>query len=89
MLETTPAFCDERIHLFLATSLHEGPRHPDAGEFVDVIRMPLEEAVDRILRGEIPDGKTQTAILKAYMFLNKKYRLFYILQILFLYFFSY
>ena len=29
VLETTPGFCNERIHLYLATGLHAGKKHPD------------------------------------------------------------
>jgi len=34
-------------------------------EFLEVFRLPLGEAVDMVMRGEIPDGKTQCAILRA------------------------
>lgn len=64
-LETTPGFCCERIHLYLATGLHQGPTHPDEGEFVQTLRMPLREAVDRVMDGTIRDGKTITGILMA------------------------
>jgi len=32
---------------------------------VDVVKMPLQEAVNRVLDGEIPDGKTALALLMA------------------------
>lgn len=62
-LETTPGFCDERIHLYLATELAQGKTHPDEDEFVATVRLPLTEAVARVMRGEIRDGKTALAIL--------------------------
>ena len=35
------------------------------GEFLDVIKVPLSEAVEMVMSGEIKDGKTQLVILKA------------------------
>lgn len=58
------AIFDECIHLFLATDLTFGDTDPDEDEFLDVVRIPLDELAGQILRGEIPDAKTQTAVLK-------------------------
>ena len=65
VLETTPGFCNERIHLYLATGLHQGDCHPDEDEFVDVTRMPLQEAVARVMDGTFRDGKTALGIMMA------------------------
>ena len=64
-LETTPGFCNERIHLYLATGLAQGDRHPDADEFVDVVRMPLAQAVEQVMNGTFRDGKTALGLLMA------------------------
>ena len=64
-LETTPGFCNERIHLYLATGLHQGNSHPDEDEFVDVVRMPLAQAVEQVMNGTFRDGKTALALLMA------------------------
>lgn len=64
-METTPGFCNERIHLYLATGLKQGDCHPDEDEFVDVTRMPLKEAVAKVMAGEIRDGKTALALMMA------------------------
>lgn len=64
-LETTPGFCDERIHIYLAMQLSEGDCHPDDDEFVAVTRMPLKTAVQRVMDGTFRDGKTALAILMA------------------------
>ena len=45
VLETTPGFCNERIHIYLATGLKAGQTHPDEDEFVATTRMPLKDAV--------------------------------------------
>lgn len=65
VLETTPGFCDERIHLYLATGLKQHQAHPDADEFVDVFRMPLQEAVDHVMNGVFRDGKTALGLMMA------------------------
>ena len=67
----TAAYCDEKITLYLATGLHQGDRHLDDDEFLNVMAVPMEELVADIMAGRITDGKTQAAILKAYMLLNK------------------
>lgn len=66
VLETTPGFCNERIHIYLATGLHEGNSHPDDDEFVDVERMPIEEALQHVMQGDFHDGKTCLGILMAH-----------------------
>jgi ADP-ribose pyrophosphatase len=56
---TTPGFCDERIHLFLARGLAEGPHGREADEVIaEVARVPLTDALAMVRRGEIVDGKT-------------------------------
>lgn len=68
----TCAYSDEIIHMYLATGLTKGEQNLDDDEFVGVESMPLEQAVKEIMNGNITDGKTQTAILKAYLYLNSK-----------------
>lgn len=60
-----PAYSDEKITMFLATGLHKGDRDLDDDEFIDVCRIPLSELRDRVMSGEITDGKTQITVLKA------------------------
>ena len=63
----SPGYCTEAIWLYLATGLHVAaePGTPDADEDITVERLPLAEALDRIARGEIADGKTAVALLLA------------------------
>lgn len=58
------AIFDECIHMYLATDLSFGDTDPDEDEFLDVVRIPLADLAGQILRGEITDAKTQTAVLK-------------------------
>ena len=62
---TTPGFCTEKIAIYLAQDLSQGQTHPDEDEFLSLVRMPLEEAVAMIMRGEIRDGKTICGLLMA------------------------
>jgi ADP-ribose pyrophosphatase len=56
-------FSDEAVHLFLARDLRPIPPSLEEDEFIEVVPMPLTEAVAMVRRGEIPDGKTQLALL--------------------------
>jgi ADP-ribose pyrophosphatase len=55
---TTPGFCDERIHLFLARQLVEGVQALEDDEVLTVERVPLAEALAMIDRGAIADAKS-------------------------------
>lgn len=63
-LYPSPGYVNEVIYCFLATNLTHGEMNPDEDEFLDVIKIPLEKAVEMTLSGEIKDAKTQIAILK-------------------------
>ena len=65
ILDTTPALIDEIIHLYMAEELTFGEMHLDEDEFLSVERIPLTKLIDMVMSGEIRDGKTQIAILKA------------------------
>ena len=62
---TTPGFCTEKIAIYLAQGLSQGETHPDEDEFLGLIRMPLEEAFERVMRGEIHDSKTICGLMMA------------------------
>jgi len=60
---TTPGFTDERIHLFLASSLGEGTERREADEFLEVHPMPWSRVLRLIEQGEVEDGKTLVALM--------------------------
>ncbi len=60
----TPAYDTELDHLFYAEQLSPAKQHLDEDEFLDVVRLPLQKATEMVLNNEIPDAKTQLAILK-------------------------
>jgi ADP-ribose pyrophosphatase len=61
----SPGISDETLHLYLALDLVPGRQHLDADEFLGVEKWPLEELYAMVLRGEIHDGKTEIAVMKA------------------------
>jgi ADP-ribose pyrophosphatase len=60
---TTPGFTDERIHLFLAQDLSEGPPQREADEFMELHRLPWSGVMGLIRAGDLVDAKTLTALL--------------------------
>ncbi|NLB87923.1 MAG: NUDIX hydrolase [Syntrophomonadaceae bacterium] len=69
---TAPGFTDEKIHIFLASSLSEGETNLDVDEFVETVRIPLIEAYKMIITGEIVDAKSIIGIQYLYNEIVKK-----------------
>jgi len=64
---TTPGFTDEVIHIFKATGLTLGIQKLDRDEVLDVIELPLEQAIAQIADGTIRDGKTIVGLQTVYL----------------------
>jgi ADP-ribose pyrophosphatase len=62
---SSPAILDEKIHMYLAEELEYGETDFDEDEFIEIVKIPLSELVDMIQAGEVPDGKTQAAIINS------------------------
>jgi ADP-ribose pyrophosphatase len=63
---TCPGFCDEVIHLFVATGLTAVASARGADEVIDTVRsVPLSRAMEMIRDGEIRDAKTIAALVQA------------------------
>ena len=62
---TTPGFCDERIHLFLARGLSPAAQQLDDDEVIDVSRVPMRRALEMVRDGTIEDAKTIAALHRA------------------------
>lgn len=69
---TSPTILDEVIGLYLAEELTPGETHFDEDEFLAPVAVPLEELADRVMRGEIPDAKTQLAVLRVRELLRRR-----------------
>lgn len=63
----TPAYDKEVIYMYLAQGLHFSEQKLDEDEFLDVEKVPLQDAVKMVMRDKIPDAKTQIALLKTMM----------------------
>ena len=63
---TTPGFTNEKIHLFLAQGLIAGDSKPDEDEFIEVVKIPLNEAWLLVQEGQIVDAKTIIGIQYAW-----------------------
>jgi ADP-ribose pyrophosphatase len=67
-------YSNEIIHFFLAQDLEPGCQQLADGEWLEVIRLPLGEAIAMARRGEIHDMKSTAALLLADAFLQQKTR---------------
>lgn len=61
-VNTTVAFCDEEIDIFVARNLISSKQHLDEDEQIEVIEYTIDELMDMIYAGQIKDGKTVAAI---------------------------
>lgn len=68
---TSPGFSTEVLHIYLALDLQTGNSHPDEDEFLNVEKHSLAELSRMVMDGEIDDGKTIVAVLKAEKYLQK------------------
>jgi ADP-ribose pyrophosphatase len=59
---TAPGFTDEVIHIYKATGLRAGRQQLDRDEVLEVLEIPLVEALKMIRAGTIRDAKTIIAL---------------------------
>ena len=60
---TSPGFCTEYVHLFLATELEQSALPADADEGIQLVALPLAEALSLIDDGRICDAKSIAGLL--------------------------
>lgn len=60
-----PGWATEYMHAYLATDLTPSKLLGDDDENIEVVRLPLEQALAMIQTGEIHDGKTIASLLLA------------------------
>ena len=60
---TTPGFCTELMHAYLARGLRPEAASQDEDENIEVVRVPLGGALDLIRRGDIRDAKSIASLL--------------------------
>jgi len=59
---STPGFCEERIHFFVAEGLSAGEAAPEDDESFELRVWDVEEAWQLVERDELRDSKTQIAL---------------------------
>lgn len=62
-VNTTVAFCDEAIDIFVARDLTKSHQNLDEDECIEVEEWSVKDLEEKIYKGEITDGKTIAAIL--------------------------
>ena len=62
-IASSDGFCDELIHIYMATGITFSRSDPDADEFINVDLVPLSELIDAVLDGRIEDAKTVVGAL--------------------------
>ena len=60
----SPGYCGEIIYMYAATDLVFFAQNLDDDEFLEIEKIPFDRVMQMIKNNEIPDGKTQAAILK-------------------------
>ena len=69
----TPAYSDEKIHMYMARKLKFGETQRDEDEFLSVEKIPLKKLVEMVMNNEVNDVKTQAAVLRAYMIIGHEF----------------
>jgi len=64
-VHSTPGFCNEVLHMYVATDLKEGEAHADEDEFISTEKIAVNELINMILNHEITDAKTIIGVLLA------------------------
>ena len=60
---TTPGFCTELMHAYLATGLRPSRLQQDEDEDIEVVEVPLDRIPDLLRSGEIRDAKSIASLL--------------------------
>jgi ADP-ribose pyrophosphatase len=61
----SPGFCEEKMWVYLATDLTATAQRLEDDELLEVIRVPLQQALEMITDGEIEDAKTIIGLMLA------------------------
>jgi len=57
-----PGYCEERIYMYLAEGITASSQNLDDDEEIEVIRLPFDEALEKVRVGEIDDAKSIIAL---------------------------
>jgi ADP-ribose pyrophosphatase len=65
-----PGYSTEMLHTFLAQDLSAAKAEHDADEFLEVVEVPMRDAIDLIRSGEIKDAKTICGVMMTHHLLG-------------------
>jgi len=71
-IHSTPGFCNEVLHVFMATGLHEGNSCADEDEFISSVKIHIGKLIEMIFNHEITDAKSIIGIMIAERIINKE-----------------
>src|SRR6185369_13381800 len=61
----SPGFCAEKMWLYLATDLKQTEQRLEEDEVIEIVRLPIDRALQMVSEGEIEDAKTIIGLLLA------------------------
>jgi len=67
-----PGYSSEMLHTYLAEDLVKAGQHAEEDEFLEIVEVPMDEAVGKIVSGEIKDAKSICGVLMAQRFLASR-----------------
>ncbi len=70
-LYPSPGYCGEIIHLYFCKVDHYEKQQLDSDEFLNIEKIHIDRAVEMVLNNELPDSKTQVAVLKTAALMKK------------------
>lgn len=74
-MHPTIGYANERIEIFLAEGLRSlGQNNLDEGEFLELLELSMDEAMEAVRKGVLTDGKTLSALLWAEKVLSGAWR---------------
>lgn len=65
-------YCTEYMTIFLALDLYPSPLPQDADEFLTLEKYTLAQALEKMANGDLPDAKTQLALLLTVQYMNRQ-----------------
>lgn len=72
---TTPGFCNEELHIYLATGLTQSPdghKREEGEQSMTIHFLTLDEAVQKAVGGELKDGKSIVGVLLAEKYVRRQ-----------------
>jgi len=70
-LHTSNSVTDEAAVSYIAQELNFGETQPDDTELIELKRLPVREAIDMVMDGEITDGLAMASLLKLHVMLER------------------